>query len=251
MSRASSFSPVRTPRALALLLCLLASACGGDGKNAAEKAQETTTTTATKEQDEAFAKRIVLTVADLPAGFAEVKDAAPDDPTEEDPFDKCMDPQLGAEADAADKAVRGEADSPDFEKEDGNQLLFVGASATVFDTEANAEKAMGLVGSEQFKTCVDQILRQEIEKELAKDASGAKVTRATAASLSFGQHGEQTIAFRFDLQLRAARQSFPAPFDLAFIRKDRAVAILSFGSLGTPFPPGDEQSIASKVVARM
>ena len=238
-----------------MLLGLLAVACNGGGGNDASKDRvETTTTTATKEQDEAFARRILLTVADLPPGFAEDpedKDAAPDDPAEEDAFDKCIGPQLGPEADAVDKALRAEVDSPDFEKQGANQVLFVSSSSSVFDTEATAGKAMGLVGGEPFKSCANQALRQDLQRDAAKENSGVTVTRATIGSLAFPQQGEETVALRLDVQVRMGRQSFTVPIDVVFFRKDRAVVTLVFGGLGTPFPPGDEQAIASKVVARL
>lgn len=239
--------------------CISYAACGGGGdgggggaNHASNDAPETTTTTATKEQDEAFAKRIVITAADLPPGFAEDKDAVPDDPAaEEDPFDKCVGPQLGAEAEALETAVRAEADSADFEKQDTDQALFVGSSSSVFDTESNAEKAMGLVAGEQFKTCTNEVVKQEIQREVAKDNSSATVTKATVGSLSFGQQGEHTVAFRLDVQFRVARQSLAAPVDVALLRKDRALVILVFGAVGRPFPSAEEQPIASKVVARI
>src|SRR5687768_6770346 len=95
-------------------LFLLGTACGSDD----DTPSASNSATADSADDEALAKRAVLTAADLPAGYEADTEESEDDTTsttegedENDPLDEC----LGEGGDDLDDAISAEAESPTFQ----------------------------------------------------------------------------------------------------------------------------------------
>ena len=208
----------------------------------------TTTAVPSKEADEALARRAVLSQADVPAGFVVVRQA-PATATETDgPFERC----LGPDAAALSAAVRAKARSAEYGRSGAGT---VSSSAAVMDTAANGEKVLAALATPTARGCFENL----INARLARNPKLSEDVRGTMSPLAVSGFGDQSTGFRFEVQLPAedvedepSGEGGRVPYiaDFVFARKGRVLALIEFGNIRQPFPPGDLMAVVNNLMRR-
>jgi hypothetical protein len=211
-------------------------------------APATTTTGPSKEADGALARRAILTQADVPGGFVVVR-PAPATATETDgPFERC----LGPDAAALSAAVRAKARSGEYGRSGAGT---VSSSAAVMDTAANGEKVLAALATPTARGCFENL----INARLARNPKLSEDVRGTMSPLAVSGFGDQSTGFRFEVQLPAddvenepsgEGDTVPYIADFVFARKGRVLALVEFGNIRQPFPPGDLMAVVNNLMRR-
>ena len=199
-----------------------------------------------KEAEEALARRVLLTPADLPGGFVLVR-PAPTGPSEADgPFERC----LGPDAAALTAAVRAKARSAEYGRSGAGT---VSSSSAVLDAPASAEKVLATLATPSARACFEGL----INARLARNPNLSEDVRGTMSPLDASGFGDQSTGFRFEVQLPAedvedepSGDKVPYIADFVFVRKGRLLALIEFGNLRQPFPPEDLKAVAANLARR-
>lgn len=208
----------------ALALAATASAADGEPRKALTK------------KDQATARSIVLTRADLGAGFR----ATPREPDEGLP--------AGARCEALDESdltVTGDVDSPDFQLQRAPLFVTVGSTAQVYRTlrEANASWRRGT--SAQTARCLADIARLSAP-------AGQKVDVVSSKRIAFPGLAPHTTAFRLVLTIVVSGgRRVPVYVDAVVLQHGRIQSGLLFTSLGRPVAQADRVALASAVAERL
>ena len=241
---------LRGARALAVGMASVITlvACGDDGESSSPPPVPTTvapTTSTTLSQiqlDQQKARRVVLTVVDVP-GYTEDAPAPSDeiDPETEAAVLACLnsDPltlRLGDEADA-----RG-VDGPDFSKGDDT----VSSSVTFGATEDEARASMTALNATSFPACFSRAL----SAGLRKDGTLTNVI-VTTTKLPAITAGDQSVGFRSVLRFRAEGTAVTVNAENTFIRSGRGLSVLAVTTVTTPFPAAERTRLVTTIAGRM
>lgn len=183
--------------------------------------------------DQAFARRIVVKRADLPAGRWRAVRAT------DEPDVRC--PGL-YNPDYSDLTLTGKAMSPDF---DIGEEQGVASEAEVYRTAADAAASWRRALAPGALPC----LRRELARLSDKDV---KVTVLSAARRPFPRFGGASVLFSLVVRF-APRGDEPAVgyFDLVGLYRGRAIATVEFFRLGARFAAAPERAVAAAVARRM
>lgn len=208
--------------AAALVLAAGASAGNGEPRRAITKA------------DEGRAKAVLVTRADLGAGFTPVKRERADLPD---------DPRCDA-LDESDLTITGDAESPDYTLESPSAFITVGSTAQVYRTvrEANTSWARG-TGS-KAAACLAALVR-------ASAGPGQKVKVVSSKVVPFTRVAAKTVAFRLIAKLAVGSTTATVYFDAILLQQGRVQAGLVLTSVGRPVPKAEAAALAAVVASRL
>jgi hypothetical protein len=131
----------------------------------------------------------------------------------------------------------------------------VSSSSAVLDTPASAEKVLSALATPSARGCFEGL----INARLARNPKLSEDVRGTMSPLAVSGFGEQSTGFRFEVQLPAEDvenepsgegEKVPYIADFVFARKGRTLALVEFGNIRQPFPPGDLMSVVNNLVRR-
>lgn len=216
--------PMRRSIAAVGVVLVVATACGGSGAP-------------TEAEDEAAARRMVLTSSDLP-GFVEEPQG---DDTGTGPIERCVNdnPLIVGEN------PRG-VDGADLTKDDGELRVQSGAFLAV--KEAEAAKAF----SDLEGALRGQCLRDAMRETFTEGAEPGVVVRdVSVAPLPVPEGAEQAAASRVTVALERGRARTSVHVDLSVLRRDRAVAGVFTFAIGDPFPDAERMRLTGLVAGRM
>jgi hypothetical protein len=200
--------------------------CGGDdSEQGAGQAQ-----TAIEADAQERAETIVLSLDDFPSGWR----AEPED-DEENQGPECLD------LDFSDLTVNGRAESPDFLR---GEATLVSSLAAVFDSANAAEAAFERLANQGLADCLADWMREQSDEDV-------QITDASAGELAFPDLGDRSAAYQVALQLETEGFTPSAFADLVFIQRERALSLLMFVDVLTPFPDDEKEELATAVAGRM
>jgi hypothetical protein len=213
-------------RILAIVVFGMALAACGDGEKLP-----------TAQEDKARAERIVLTEADVPGLTKEPADDSSD--TSTDPsdvaFEACLhnNPLL---------TTLGESErGADATFSDDDESVTRSSAVTFAESEKDAKAAFAELTSDSFAGCLEGTFKSGLQAEIGSDAdvSGLKVAAVPVADV-----GDEAVAYRADVDLEAAGQSFPLSFDFVFIRADRGIVGLFAFDAAKPLDDAERARLA-------
>jgi hypothetical protein len=182
--------------------------------------------------DQAEARSMLLRAADLTADFR------PETRSESENGPAC------AALDESDLTVTGDADSPDFTRQNAGYVT-VGSSAQIYRSIADAGASWRRGTSAGALRCVADYF-----KRLAK-ADGSELRFVSVRKLAFPRVAPLTARFQVLFRATARGQSVPIYFDVVVLQQGRAQASLMFGSAGAPVPQRDRAALAGVIAQRM
>jgi len=232
---------MRTRRAVACLLVAAAAlaACAtqadldGDDRTAAER-----------RADEAAAKRMLLTIDDLPAGFR----AGPVDEGDDagvTGFDADVARCLHVSPDRLD-SDSPKAASPTFSTADDSTEIT--AEVTFTPSTRSAAGTMDVYQSDAAPRCYEQAFRRELAKQPARP--GVELGDPSLDRLDVPDVGDETVAFRVSVRLSGGGLHIPLYFDVLLVRVGRIGITMTFATQREPFDPGEAAELARVVADR-
>ena len=222
---------MRTRIACALLLALLAVGCGDGEDDQNDGGQSTATapasTTSTTPVD---LTTVVLTQADLPAGWTSVPSPRLALPAEKD-FRSCA---------GLPEGELPAVDSPHFSRHPA-------ARVSVMAVPASPEQVDAWFAAVSRQSAVD-CLEKRFDYELTLTAVGQEVTPNRGERLAFPEAGDGLVAVRS--VSRFVEGDNPLYSDVIFVKKGNLELTFSFSDTPDPFPTDLAQRLVHTVVAR-
>jgi hypothetical protein len=179
--------------------------------------------------DQAWAKRINLTLRDIPSGFRAGAANASNSGGLTCP---------GYSPDLSRFTITGEATSPKFASASGASIF---SSAEIFRTAADQRGDWALTARREALTCLRQLLQQAV-------GTAAKV-RATIRPAP--RVGDRSISFRATLSIAANGVKATVWLDVLAVARGRGDATLVVISLQTPPTAALERSLLAKLASRL
>lgn len=207
---------------VALLAAAGASAGKGDPKRAITKV------------DEARAKSVVLTKADLGAPFVARPTGSGDLP----PGVRC------GPLSESDLTITGDAESPDFQLDQPGALLTVGSTAQVYRSVREANASWARAQKPAALTCLSDIVARS-------GGSGQRIDVVSAKRLAFPRVAPRTAAYRIVALVRSGATSVKVYFDAVLLQQGRVQAGVVFTSAVRPVGAADQASLARLVAGRI
>lgn len=211
--------------AVALLLAVVTSAVALAGTGDPQKK--------IKPADQARARSIALSAADLGSGWKATKSSSSS--TSSDPRCSYYNP------DQSDLVENGDYDSPNFTRADG---AFVSSTVGIFATAGQARTAYGRVVRPELPRCLGELFAKAITKP-----SSAKIV--STGSLSFPHYRDRSDTYRVVASVKTPSGTLPVAIDVVLINRGRADVAMIFLGIGKPLPASFERSLAGKVAARL
>jgi hypothetical protein len=222
-----------------LVIVLVAAGCSGSSKTAAPN-----TSSAEVAAETALAKRAVVQLADLPAGYAQFAvDKHSPDPAAQAKLLSCLGVP-SASGRAGRVLVRGLSFA---QKLNSTHIRQVGSAVAIEPTEAEAEHPLAVLAQGRAAACLETYLKSTF-------ASDPRIARLSPRDLRVrllriaAPIGDQEAAFDAQVELSAGGQTLPVAFDFYFARTGRAVAELFTGAISTAFPASEQASLLRKMV---
>lgn len=207
-----------------LVLVALAAGCGGDNSTNANKPQ-----TRINPQDKAKAEQIILHLSDFPAGWrAETSKDQGGTP-------KCFNLKFN------DLTVSGKADSKNFVH---GEATLATSSAGIYLNEQQARAAFKRAATDKLAKCFSDYMQSQ-------STSDVKITRTSFGRLRFPQIGDESAAYQIAIGLESQGLTPTAYVDLVFVRQTRALALLGFVDVFSPFDEQMKEELARTVAGRM
>ena len=192
--------------------------------------------------DKALSDRIVLTLADLPAGWKESPEAGGSESAIDNEIGDCangVDPTKGTSAQTS--------TSPTFSQPPFSQMQ---ATVDVDPTLAVAKADFGSLDA--VMTCV----RDGFAKAAATGAFGNLPRGVTAKvgpvePIQTFPYGDASAARRVTITVQGPGGSIPLSFDVRVVRRQRIVAVLMTFTNGSTPTADQEQDLVGKMASRM
>ena len=178
--------------------------------------------------DNARARAMLVTRADLPPGFLAQRGGS------EDPHVDC-DPSVSE----SDLTLTGEADGTQF----ALGPVLVSSAAQIYRSRADADSSWRRATSAAGLRCATTLLRQEFAKQRIRLVSLRRVT--------FPRVAQRTAAYRIRLSARTPQGTVELFVDLIALMHDRAHATVIVGTPLAPPQRADELRFARLVAGRM
>jgi hypothetical protein len=222
---------------VAIACTVLAAACGSNGGAKGGPTDNPATTTTAKPNpaaDRARAQALLLTAADLPAGWVGSKHVAdPQDKQESQKLADCTG-AFGPRNDVVN------IDGDDFDK--GNNEI--SSSANVVDTREHFLADVTAITGDKVLSCFQSIFSEDLPKALAKSNPGVTVHNLKVSRRSSEKtYGEVTVGFRVSLTITGAAGSIPLFIDEFELGAGRDEVSVTFDGQGAPFDASLEQSV--------
>lgn len=216
---------------LLALLTAVALACAAAALAAGEPRKQLTAA------DNARAKAMQLTRADLGAGWTATRSTTPDDTD----F-RCA----GYAPDESDLTLTGEAESPDLSLESQAAFAFVQSTASVYSTSAEGAASWRRTVKPGLLRCFTEILRKEVAKQ-----PGLRFAVTSSRALPFARVAPRTAAYRISATVTSQGVPIPMVLDLVLLGNGRANGGFFVISALQPFPAAQEARLARTMAGRM
>ena len=185
-----------------------------------------------KPADQARAKRIAISLADLGSGWQASKSSS----TSSDPTCSYYHP------DQSDLVENGDYDSPNLIRKDGS---FVSSTVGIFQTAGQARTSYSRIVRPEFPKCLGQLFVKSVTKP-----NSAKLVASGA--LAHPRYGDRSDAYRVVASFKLPKQpAIPVVLDVYLINRGRVDVGMIFAGVGGYLPWAFEQSVAAKVAARI
>ncbi|MER3410838.1 MAG: hypothetical protein C4306_12385 [Thermoleophilia bacterium] len=181
-----------------------------------------------RKEDQTRARRIVLRLADFPSGWRAEHDGG----KSSDKLD-CLSP------DFSDLTTTGGATSPWFFK---GEAPFATSFSSFFETSDQARAAYDRLATEDLANC--------LAESIAK-SEGTKVGDVSWGKLALPRLGDRSSAYQVAVRFEIGELTPSAYVDWVFIQRQRALAVMVFGDILTPFDEDLREDLVAKVAARM
>jgi hypothetical protein len=223
---------------------LLAVGCGpagsadGPGASAASDgaARSAGATKAIDKQDQARAKAIRIRLADLPAGWV-LGDDSDDRPNDDEcDFDNPTLTETGKSGHRRDEFK-------------GPKGASIGFGSSVYVSESDAAKALGLSVQGDVGGCLAQVLVKELRKQTAKDR-GVAIDEPHTSLLDLPAHGDEQYAWQITAPFTTNTGGGTFSVDIVVFRVDRAIAAGLFSGALHPFPVAVERRLLDRLEQR-
>ena len=208
----------------------------GDGGGAAP--EDTSTTAASPAQDDAVrARRLVVRITDLPAGWTSR-------PHQRTPEDEQVERELRACLGGGQIPTRtAEADSDDFANA-GSQVT---SRAVVAPTVEQARREHDRAATPEFSRCLTEVFRRRFQRS---PPEGAALQDLRADRLSVPPVADGLVAHRLTITLSAPQGNAVFYADLFVMRSERTSVSVNFVNPGSPFPADVERSVMDRLANR-
>ena len=233
----------RRPRSLLIALAVaVAGGCGGSGSRSGSgsgsgvASSSSSTTPGSARQlaaDTALANRVVLQLADLPAGYRPL----PRQPKARTKASAAQDQLLACvhlspvTRRPGRVSVRGKV----FEQPlSPSRILEVTSDVIIEPTTADLARRFSALTNASGATCLEHYLRASFAAE--PSLSKLAPTGLTMRSIPMDPVGDQRAAIEGSVTFSVASQSIPATFDFYFVRVGRTVEMLATIGLNASFP---------------
>jgi len=221
-------------------LLLATSACSSSAKKADPAA------------DLQVAKGAVLTKADLPDGYDNTPYQSSDDlpASAKLEFANCMNTK---ESVFNDKPGEQKANSDNFDKDN----VQIQNEVEVDPKKSTVDDGYKLMTKDATPGCLSKLFQAAISAaqsqstDTTEAGSGSTFGTVTVTKLSVSGVGDRSVGFRASVPVSGNGQSETEYVDILFATKDRAVAILTATSSGSPFDEATETQLLGKVVGRI
>lgn len=222
-----------------------------DGGDTAAPPGDDPRTSAERTADQEAAKAIVLTLDDLEAGW---ESTPPDEETDNDKEMKAdLADCLGIDPDVMDPD-NPSADSPDFTSPNDEE---VSASVSYTPSIEAAEQAVELLRDEDLPSCFAQALKTAIMDNLLNPPEGEappddlEVGEPTFNPISFGDLGDETVAYRATIPLSSSGIDVDVYFDIVAVRVGRVGIEATFQSTFSPFSTDEAERLVEVMIDRV
>jgi hypothetical protein len=223
-----------TVRLLALLLVSFAVGCGGSDD---DEPRATATPTATASptvtpaaDDEIAAEFATLKLEDFPAGWTETEDP-------ENLESRCKD------VEAAKELASARANSSRFNQ---GQTTLVQNAIYVFEVEATAQEAFGMVSGEDTQACYSEAVTGAFAGQ-----AGIETGEPETAPLEVAAVGDEHAAARVTIPIADQGLEVNATIDLVFVRAGRGLSLNLFVNALAPFDAPLRDQLTAATVDRL
>jgi hypothetical protein len=226
------------PRGLAALLivaAVMAAGCGGGGSSDTGSHAQVD-----KAADQDVARQAQLQLADFPSGWAQA------DEQDDQERVKCV----GTEQARNTTTARGQ--SPRFNKGDNTYAESV---AYTYPDDGAAHEAFTALASRDTRVCIGESIAKRL-KDATKskgpgDTGEIEVGKLSTGRLAVDPLGDERDGGRVTLPLGTQGLDLDATVDFAIVRVGRAIALLEFIDVPTPFNNDLRADLTRKVVRRL
>lgn len=215
-------------RMLVAVLAALAIGCGGGDDDKPKRAATPTISPAA--DDESAAEFATLKLRDFPTGWTETKNP-------ENLESRCED------VEAAKELASARANSSRFNQ---GQTTLVQNAVYVFEDEATAHEAFGLVSGEGTQECYSEAVAGAFAGQ-AEIESG----EPQAAPLDIKPAGDEHAAARVTLPVTAQGLEVTVTIDLVFVRAGSTLSLNLFVNALAPFEPALRDRLTAASVERL
>lgn len=232
---------------IVLSIGLVLSACGNSsdsGSGTTTTAPTSTTTTVPPaSQDQAKAKAIVLTQAEVGAGFK----PAVDEPEEQTPdadkaFRECSQNNPVLNSESEERSAESEFDKDDF--------VSVASNAEFWTNEAEFKAAFDILASDAFVTCLNGAFDKLFAALTATEGaviSNLKTVKKTVTAAG----ADQTAGITTSLTIAAGNVRVPLFLDMTFMRKGRAGVMLMTSSAQRVYSASETERLTAILTQRL
>lgn len=192
-----------------------------------------------RQADTAAAKKINLTLQDVPTGWAAASNS--NDSTDSEQFAKQLNTCLGV-PNAFGDPDRVSVDSPDFTY----AVASIQSTVEFAHTTAEARRDLALFKSAKMADC----LKTTLSAMVTSYAPGGQLSATDVQPLSVPQLADGSFALRMVFTITAQDGKVPLYVDVIGFLADRAEVTGSFTNVAVPLPPQIEQKLMDVMVTR-
>ena len=235
---------------------LLAAACTSKASTTTSSSAASSTSSSAVSQDvaadKALAQAALLKLSDFPTGWTST-------PSTSNQGSQAIDKQLMSclhvSPQFLDSNNPTNVDSPDFSDANGNTAS---NSVTYEASASTVQSQFAILTSSTFVPCVQAAVNAEILYAIQHPSnpsdtvpSGLTFGNPTVAQMSFPTLGDQTVAYRVTVPIMYQGLSPDAYVDFVAIQKGRAVAVMTFEGVATPFDSSMAEQLSTLTVGRL
>ena len=236
-------------RVAMLVMVGLLAACGSDGDSGSsdedDPSEKSSTTTEEKaerdlEGDQELADGAVLTIDDVPTGFAEKPE---DDDEEDDAIDQSLAECLGITVAELNDGDAEPGESTTFGTEGGQE---VSSEVVMYATEEEVTEDLELLKDPASQDCFAEALNQIF----AADGE-VEIGEITIEDLGVEDLGEDAVGFGVAIPFAAESGERVLYLDLVAVQQGRAEISMAYQGFDVPFDVGLAYDLAATVVDRV
>jgi hypothetical protein len=211
-------------------------------------ATQTTWAGASTSSDKAQAKKYLLTLSDMPAGWKTEKNSA-NNGSGTFPGAKQLAGCIGVPSKLI-NANPPEVDSPYFATKSGS--LEVQDTVSIFSSAKVARTSLAAMANPKTPSCMAALMNGAFKSNIAASAgNGAKVGTITVSRIDPAEFGRGTTGLALSLPVTDQGVSITAVIQAVFYVKGKFGQQITFNSYGPPFPAATAKSLTATAINRL